>query len=186
MAHSNLRQQLNAPSPASQSAVWGEVSRKAGALAPDAAGGTAYLGKVYDDKTVKDSVDDYAGKIRLPAEANGMAVLIGGRVVGAELFGDAETFARLRDKLLRSYANDALEFKGAAEKSGDDRGAVERFLRRGTDVRLVLRETIGLGQFYRLEGGSLYGSVLVWQEQRGAHGVVHASLFDDAPVVGGK
>jgi len=182
MAHSNLRQQLNAPM-ASQSGVWGEVARKADAVAPKAAGGTAYLGQVFDDKDVKRDVEEYAARIRLPQEANGMAVVIGGRVVGAELFGDAETFGRLRDKLLRSYATDAIEYRGADDKVWADTERVERFLRRVENARLVLKETVGIGQFFSVEGGGLYGSTLVWQEQRGAHGVVHASLFDEQPVI---
>jgi hypothetical protein len=31
-----------------------------------------------------------------------------------------------------------------------------------------------------VEGGGLYGSVLLWHEQKGAHGILHASLFAGA------
>jgi hypothetical protein len=144
---------------------------------------TRYLGKVFEDKDVQRDVDAYIKSIDLPRDANGMAVMIGGRVVGAELFGDSATFRKLSDKLVRSYAVDAIEYR-ETEKFWNDRALVERFLHRAEDSRLVAKETIGIGRFFKIEGGGLYGSVLVWHEQRGAHGVVHASLFDETPVVG--
>jgi hypothetical protein len=105
-----------------------------------------------------------------------MAVMIGGRVVGVELFGDSDTFARLRDKLLRSYAVDAIEVTNPV-KLAADRGAVERFLRNAQRARLTPKETIGIGRLFAVNGRGLYGSVLFWHEQTGAHSVVHASLF---------
>jgi hypothetical protein len=114
-----------------------------------------------------------------------MAVVIDGRVVGVEIFGNSETFGKLRDKLLRSYAVDAGECR-SEEKVRDLRDEVARFLRRAGDVRLAPKESIGLGQFFKIESGGLYGSVLLWQEQRGAHDVVHAGLFDESPVIRAK
>jgi hypothetical protein len=78
------------------------VGRKADALAAAVPNETHYLGKIYESGEVKRDLDDYTKAIVWSEDANGMAVMIGGRVVGVELFGDSETFARLRDKLLRS------------------------------------------------------------------------------------
>jgi hypothetical protein len=175
VAHGKLRQQLNAPAAPSQGEVWSEVDRKSLALGA-AVGDSRYLGDVFDDSSVKKDVDEYASRIRLPSSANGMAVVIGGDVVGVELFGDSQTFRALRDKLLRSYAVDALE-SPTRDKSSVWRGRVPEFLRRVEDARLVRKQTIGLGRLLGIEGGGVYGTVLVWSEQAGAHGVVHASMF---------
>jgi hypothetical protein len=180
MAHGYLRQKLNAPV-TSQSEVWGEVSRKAAAVAPSAATGSRYLGKVFEDKSVQLDVDEYIKPITLPSDANGMAVVIGGQVAGVEIFGDRDTFAKLQAKLLRSYAVDALECKGA-EKGATDHYVVEQFLRRAGSARLTQKETVGIGQFFKIEGGGLYGSLLRWHEQSGAHRVVHVSLFEQMAV----
>jgi hypothetical protein len=128
-------------------------------------------------------LEEYARPITLPPSANGMAVVIGGRVAGVEIFGDRETFARLRDKLLRSYAVDAMECV-ADEKPAPDTGLVEAFVRRVHNVRLVQKQSVGIGRLFVIEGG-LSGSVLTWHEQRTAHGVVHTSLFEEAttPVI---
>jgi hypothetical protein len=178
MAKGVLCQRLNAPM-VSQSAVWSEVARKAGAVAAAQPNETRYLGRIYEDKDVRREIDDYSRAIAWTEDANGMAVMIAGRVVGVEMFGDSETFARLRDKLLRSYAVDAIEFSGAA-KPAADRSAVERFLQSARLARLSPKKTIGIGRLFGVDAPKMYGSVLVWHQQRGAHGVVHASLFEDS------
>jgi hypothetical protein len=175
LAHGKLRQELNAPM-VSQSLVWNEVARKASAVAATVPNETHYLGKIYESGDVRRDLDDYTRAIVWTQDANGMAVMIGGRVVGVELFGDSETFARLRDKLLRSYAVDAIEVTNPV-KLAADRGAVERFLRNAQRARLTPKETIGIGRLFAVNGEGLYGSVLLWHEQQGARGVVHASLF---------
>jgi hypothetical protein len=178
LAHGRLREQLSS-SFASQGDVWSEVERKAGAVAPAAPGRTRYLGNIYEDREVQKSVEQYTKPIVLPGDANGMAVVIGGRVVGVEIFGDSETFGKLRDKLLRSYAVDAIEY-AFEPKPIAGRELIEDFLRRADSARLVPKRMIGIGRLFGVECAGMYGSVLVWHEQRGARGVVHASLFAES------
>jgi hypothetical protein len=175
LAHGKLRQQLNAPA-VSQSVVWNEVARKADAVAAAVPNETRYLGKIYESGQVRRDLDDYTKAIVWSEDANGMAVMIGGRVVGVELFCDSETFARLRDKLLRSYAVDAIEFSGIV-KPMPGRDVVEQFLQNAQRAQLTPKETIGIGRLFAVNGGGIYGSVLFWHAQTGAHGVVHAGLF---------
>jgi hypothetical protein len=94
------------------------VGRKADALAAAVPNETHYLGNIYESGEVERDLDDYTKAIIWTEDANGMAVMIGGRVVGVELFGDSETFARLRDKLLRSCAVDAIEYRDSGETIG--------------------------------------------------------------------
>ena len=177
-ANNALRQRIGAGM-YSQSEVWRDVAAKSAAVAPGVANETHYLGKIYEADGVKRDLDDYTKAIVWTEDANGMAVMIGGRVVGVEIFGDSETFTKLRDKLLRSYAVDAIEFS-AVEKPSAGREVVERFLQNARAAQLTPKTTIGIGRLFGVEGRSVYGSMLVWPEQRGAHGVVHASLFEDS------
>lgn len=181
LAHSNLRQQLAAPQVA-QSEIWGEVSRKAAGLTPERAGGSKYVGHIYEAEDVQRAVLPYVERITLPPDANGMVVVLGGRVVGAELFGATELFGQLRDKLLRSYATDAIEVDREPHPL-PGRDEIERFLQRAAAARLEARESVGVGQSYRLAVDGLYGSVLTWANQTGARGLVHASVFDERPVI---
>ena len=175
LAHGRLRETLNAPT-VSQGAVWGEVARKSAAVAAEVPNATQYLGKIYEDKDVSRTVADYTAKIRIPAEANGMVVTIGNRVVGLEIFGDRETFASLRDKLLRSYAVDAME-NVEETKSPPSRFAIDQFICRAQLARLFPKPSLGLGRLQGVEARGIYGTMLVWDELTGAQGVVHASLF---------
>lgn len=187
LAHGALREQLNAPA-VSQSMVWQEVARKADAVAAGVPNETQYLGKIYESREVRKDLDEYTRAIVWTQDANGMAVVIAGRIVGVELFGDSETFSNLRDKLLRSYAVDAIEASGSV-KFAANRGAVERFLRNAQRAQLSPKETIGIGRLFGVNGAGIYGSALFWHEQTSAHGVVHASLFaasrveESAPIV---
>ena len=175
LAHNKLRQQLNDPAN-TQGSVWSEVARKSAAIAPAAAGSTTYLGAAFKDSGVSRHMDEYAKPIILPPGANGMVVVIGDRVAGVEIFGCRETFARLRDKLLRSYAVDAMEY--APGGTTTDAGPVETFLRRAENARLTSKQSVGIGRLLGIEGGGLYGTVLLWHDERAAHGVVHTSLFE--------
>ena len=180
LANNSLRQRIGAGM-VSQSEVWSEVERKSAAVASTMANETRYLGKIYEAGDVKRNLDDYAKAIEWTEDANGMAVLIGGRVVGVEIFGDSATFAKLRDKLLRSYAVDAIEFSGDKEPSAG-RDMVERFLQRARVAQVTTKATIGIGRLFGIEAQGIYGSILTWHEQAGAHGVVHVSLFEDSRV----
>lgn len=175
LAHGRLREQLNAPA-TSQAEVWGEVTRKSAAVADAQPNATQYLGRIYEDKTVAREVNEYCRAIDWPRDANGMAVVIGNRVVGVEIFGDRETFASLRHKLLRSYAVDAIEY-GAVRDRYLGREIVEEFLRRTENARLTYRDTIGFGRLMGITGAGLSGTVLTWHDQSAAYGVVHTSLF---------
>jgi hypothetical protein len=175
LAHAGLRGRLGSPA-LSQSGVWGEVRRKFDAVAASP-GQTFYLGNMYENRAVRESVEEFCRAVRLPGDANGMAVLIGGRVVGVEIFGDAGSFAGLREKLLRSYAVDAIE-RPLLEPPYDTGGwKVERFLRSAQTAQLFPQPTIGLGRLLRLQHRSHHGTVLIWDAQKAAHGVVHAGLF---------
>lgn len=179
LAHNQLRQQLSSPVN-TQGQVWAEVARKSAAVAPAAAASTTYLGAALTDVKVKQGLEEYARPITLPPSANGMAVVIGGRVAGVEIFGDRETFRALRDKLLRSYAVDAMELTTSGRPASDV-GLVEAFVRRVQDARLAQKQSVGIGRLFVIEGG-LSGSVLTWHGQRAAHGVVHTSLFEESGV----
>ncbi|MCX6908290.1 MAG: hypothetical protein NTY01_09630 [Verrucomicrobia bacterium] len=180
LAHNQLRQQLSAPAN-SQSAIWSEVARKSSAIAPAEAAPTGYLGAALKDPSVQSHVEAYTKPLALPSDANGMVVVIRGQVVGVEIFGDSGTFRKLREKLLRSYAMDALE-NAVSESPAVGREMVEEFLRRVERARLASKQSVGIGRFFSIGSGGLYGSVLLWHEQQGAHGVVHTSFFPEIPV----
>lgn len=106
---------------------------------------------------------------------NGLLVVLGPRAVGLDVVSSAPRYAQLHDKLLRSYAMEALVAEG--EPAGAD--VAEEFLDR------VLRQSgssfpgVGLGRHVRYEGEGVLGSALVCDGE-----VVHAAFFDRTGVGG--
>jgi len=106
-----------------------------------------------------------------------MLVLHGARVVGMDLVSRAPQYAELHDKLLRSYAFEALVRDG---KPGD-RAVADAFLERIADLSGRRYKSPGLGWDVRYEGGGVLGSALTYRGH-----AVHAAFFDVGGVRSGS
>ena len=105
----------------------------------------------------------------------GMLVLHGARVVGLDLVSRAPQYAELHDKLLRSYAFEALVRDGEP----GDRAVADAFLERIADLPGSRYKSPGLGWDVRYEGGGVLGSALTYRGH-----AVHAAFFDVGGVRG--
>lgn len=102
----------------------------------------------------------------------GLLVLIGGEVAGMDILSRADAYAILHQKLLRSYAVDALmeERRGRRkEPSFDTAGA---FLQEISGCEEKKYESTGLGWDHRFQGPRAVGTALVWRKR-----VIHAAFF---------
>jgi hypothetical protein len=87
-----------------QSAVWDDVSEYRTHFAADAP-----TGAMQDIlRKVRHSVDDLLGALRRVPDQAGAAFLLDGKLVGLDLLGAPATFDDLYDKIVRSYAIEAL------------------------------------------------------------------------------
>lgn len=164
---------------ANQDAVWDGVSQ----------GYNAPLGvdsptQAIDDafRSRKEDLQKYLDALR-PNGWNGMAIVISGEFVGADLFDSADTLKKLWDKLLRSYALEALVKKG--ESSAFAKKDIEEILASAKEAKLKIFKSVSLGYDARLETPSVVGSALVYAS-RGMNGVVHLSLFRKETGTGGS
>ena len=97
---------------------------------------------------------------------------IGGQVAGFELFDKAETLSKTLEKLVGSFALDALE--AAAERSeGPGEPGITAFLARITKAHVTAHPAVDLGTDLRLSGDHLVGGALVVDGR-----VVHLSAFN--------
>jgi hypothetical protein len=101
--------------------------------------------------------------------ALGLIVALNGRVAGGDLFDQPETAQALWQKLVRSYALDAL-----VEEPGEPvtREQAERVLELALDARYEVYPSLALGQDVRFEGKGVVGGGLVYEEAP-----VHVNLF---------
>ena len=141
---------------------------------PEAGSGTgAYLEAASDPKLkaqVTPYVDALSGKWKSEKKLAGFVVVVDGRIRSVDVFNDPVTFAKLRDKLLESYAARAVLAKAAPEKKTAEGGAkppeppgpvtkpdVEKFLKTAYARRDELSSTGCFSETY-IGGACLFGS----------------------------
>jgi hypothetical protein len=120
----------------------------------------------------------------------GVIVIIAGRVAGLDLVSRPEVYARLHDKLIRSYVLDALLDKPEDSKpNADPIAMVRQFITAAEDAKEEVFDSVSYGKDYRYTQSELTGSALVHDgklihaaflsidEKEGADDVMHlASL----------
>ena len=153
----------------------GRVWREVGALHARhaTASPTAAMRDAY--QTRKADLDAVLAAFPLQDGQQGMLVLHGARVVGLDLVSRAPQYAELHDKLLRSYAFEALVRDGEP----GDRAVADAFLERIADLPGRRYKSPGLGWDVRYEGGGVLGSALTYRGH-----AVHAAFFDVGGVSG--
>jgi hypothetical protein len=149
-----------------QGQVWGEVSRKLGAMGSSSP--SSDLHQAYMDHSHR--LRDVLQNLHVPEGACGAVFVVGGRIAGVDLFDRPETLARLWPKLVQAYALDAFEeAEPSAEVTVDD---VKAWLRSLTQAKAQGFKSPGVGDDVRLEAPTLIGAGLVVDEHP-----VHVELF---------
>jgi hypothetical protein len=154
-----------APAHADQGAVWSAVEglhRRQGTHS-----GTSAMRDSYEAKKV--DLDRVLAAFPLMDGQTGVLVLHGPRAVGLDLVSRAPQYAEFHDKLLRSYAFEALVRGGEA----GDCPAAEAFLARIAGLPGQRFKSPSLGWDVRFEGAGVLGSALVFRGH-----AVHAAFFD--------
>lgn len=152
---------------ASQGEVWSEVTRKISSHRSTSS--TASLHDVYTQ--TEDNLKGYLDGLK-PPESEGILVAINGQIVGGDLFDHSETMQKLWQKLIRSYALDALE-KKAQQVIEDEHDSAIKFIELAQTATQEVYDAIGLGKDIRLTGEQVTGSSLLWNEHS-----IHTSLFN--------
>jgi hypothetical protein len=148
-----------------QGRVWSEV----GALHARHAT-TSPTGAMRDAYQMrKPDLDAVLAAFPLQDGQQGILVLHGARVVGLDLVSRAPQYAELHEKLLRSYAFEALVRDGEP----GDRVVADAFLERIADLPGRRYKSPGLGWDVRYEGDGVLGSALTYRGH-----AVHAAFFD--------
>lgn len=149
-----------------------EYSAKVGVSSP-----TQDLTMAYSDSKVQEECANYVSALedipRLEDDAVGVAVIIGGRIATVDIFGNAQLFADLWPKLLRSYAMGAIaEDYDYGEKTKDSQQEVRAVLRQLHERGYERKEGIALGQELSLSTDEITSAALVYNGW-----VIHLSAF---------
>jgi len=150
-----------------QREVWGEVSRKLGAM-----------GSPSRSDAMQDVYQNYAAKLKeleeklpAPTDCNAAVFVVAGVIVGSDFFDKKETLQKLWPKLIRSCSLDALEqpSQNVTSTSSDD---ISTWLERSAKATQEPFPSPGLGQDVRIEGEDVLGASLIIDDHP-----IHMELF---------
>jgi hypothetical protein len=153
---------------ADQSAIWSDISDKASRM--EAFSPSSAMSAIYEKKN--DSIKDYAGHFSLAEFQIGAVFMINGQVVGMDCFRKPETFEKVFDKLVESYALDAIDTPEAKTDSQVETSRAREFMQSAAACNLKPRPSVGLGTDCRLESKTITGFALAHDDQ-----ILHLSAF---------
>ncbi len=102
----------------------------------------------------------------------GAVFAINGKVLGLDCFGKTETFSTVFEKLVESYALDAIDWSDDNTEHKVGKGDVTKFLNDAIHSAVENRPSVGLGADLRLESEGLNGFALALDDQ-----ILHLSIF---------
>ncbi|MGD0625698.1 MAG: DUF6569 family protein [Thermodesulfobacteriota bacterium] len=151
-----------------QSMIWNELALKSERMAVHSS--TGAMADLFEGQ--KDRLGEYLKAFR-PVDCQvGAVFAINGNIVGLECFGHQQTFGRFFQKLIRSYALDALDWLEEPPESQVPAEAVRRFLEGVKRAPKKAYPSLGLGENVRVDGPFVSGAALVHEGR-----VLHLSAF---------
>lgn len=155
---------------ANQSAVWNDIAAKADKL--EVYSRTGAMADVFEEN--EPALDEFVENLVGPDNQVGAVFVLDGTVAGIELYEKAETFAKMRPKLICSYALDAISSENETPIE-PARESVEKFIEVVQAAKQEVFPSVGLGEYLRINHPNTAGGALVVGDA-----LVHLAAF---PVV---
>ena len=102
----------------------------------------------------------------------GLIVLINNEIAGFEIISSEKAYKLLHDKLIKSYALDAITQEADKKLNKNKLKEAKLFLEISKKSKETLHKSVGYGCDHRFEGDSLIGSSLIYQDQ-----MIHSAFF---------
>jgi hypothetical protein len=146
-----------------QQAVWRNIAAKAMRL--KASSPTGAMAAIFESNA--SSLEEFTRAFTWQEGQCGLAFAIGGRVLGLEVFDHAEAMRRFFQKLVRSYALDALEADPSAHEPASIEAACALVTQIGA-AQSFAEQALGLGNDMRFDSPEVSGAAL-WAQERYVH-----------------
>jgi hypothetical protein len=153
-----------------QGEVWAGIAERSAMM--DVASLTRAMSDVYDQYAK--SIDEYVAAFQASDDQVGALFAIGPRIYGFELFDAPATMRAYLEKLVRSYALDALGMRDVAEEPPAIESA-QQLLESAAQAPSETYPALGLGVDVRVREEKVVGAGLLWQEH-----LVHLNAFTEA------
>lgn len=162
LAHITESMRSNGTRKSNQAAVWRNIAAKAARL--KASSPTGAMSAIFERHA--NSVEEFARAFTWHEGQCGVGFGIGGRILGLEIFDHPEVMRRFFQKLIRSYALDALDAPAASETASVD--AMSALVTQIGAAQSFSEQALGLGKDVRFNGSEISGAAL-WAQERYMH-----------------
>src|SRR6266478_9254280 len=175
VTHVTASMRSNGTRKSDQGAVWRNIAAKATRLM--ASSPTGAMSAIYERHA--SSVEEFSRAFTWREGQCGVAFAIGGRILGLEIFDHPEVMRRFFQKLVRSYALDALDAAPAANGSASFE-AVSALVTQIGGAQSFTEQALGIGKDVRFSGREVSGAAL-WAHERFVHICAFAKNGSDTP-----
>ncbi len=136
-----------------QGEVWNQVESMLCSVGSESS--TVAMSDAYEDHQVE--VDQYKKKLKYVKGATGVAVAVGNKVLGFDLFDKSETCNKVWERILSGCVMDALSHDEKGSVTGKD---VSALIAESSDAHWEQVAAAGEGDEYRVEFDNEHGSAL--------------------------
>jgi len=151
-----------------QGRIWNDIADKMERM--EVYSPTAAMADVYE--RYEDPLSEFLKNFQLIDWQVGAVFTVDGRVIGMECFGCHDTFRRFFEKLVKSYALDALDSRDTSGKKSVPPDHARRFIASAAKSKGENHPSLGLGKKVTFESRTASGSALVEGDR-----VLHLSAF---------
>ena len=151
-----------------QGRIWRDIEEKSARM--NVAAPTGAMADVYESYDGK--LSEFIDNFKLIEWQVGAVFAINGQILGVEGFGWHDTFKRFFDKLVKSYALDALDNSTSRQVKSVPPDNARRFIASAVKSKGEGHRSIGLGENITFESRIVSGAALVGKDR-----VLHLSAF---------
>jgi hypothetical protein len=149
-----------------QGEVWEEIRETS--MRAQVKSDTGAMRDIYNSR--ENNLEEYLKSFEVEEGQNGAIFIINGEVMGMEVLYNSASYRNYHDKLVKSYALDALlEDK---EPNSKIKEKARNFIEVISESQQASYPSIGHGEDYRFENKVSVGSCLMWKEA-----LIHTAFF---------
>jgi len=164
----NASKKINNTYRSDQGAIWDEINWKAQRM--NAMSDTMCMSAIY--KKEMPNIQEYVKHFSLSDNQAGAVFLINGKVVGLDSFGKNHTFSKVFNKLIESYALDAIDWLKEDKNTEKKEDSADAFLATVGSAQTESTSSVALGSDVRLESEKIAGFALMLDDT-----LLHLSAF---------
>ena len=142
---------------ANQGEVWDEIAAKSARMSVHSP--TGAMSDIYE--SYDDQLKQYTKQFSMAPNQKGFLVFIHNQMAGMELVDSQDSLANYFDKMMQSYALDAIDLPSQGEPIPYDQAKAQDWVKEVTELPFTKSPSLGLGEDCRLESKKVIGSGLM-------------------------